>query len=86
MADETKDFTFEQQVAVAKVLPRIARLIDKELQKAGAPRMPWSLYTWGGNRAQYISNTQRSDTKRAMQETLDRWNEQQDPPLTGGFN
>ncbi len=82
-------FSFEQQVRVAKRLQRIARMIDAELKKAGAEGMPWSLYTWGGHRAQYVSNvTDRSQSVAAMQETIDRWkaNEPDDPPIhQGGF-
>lgn len=78
------DFTFAQQVALAKAMPRIARLIEREMKRAGVPRMPWSLYTWGGHRSQHISNARREDVKRGMKETLDRWNEPEDPPL-GGF-
>ena len=73
--------TYEEQVRIARRLPHIARLIDRELVKAaGGKRVPWSLYTWGGNRCQYISNTSRDQAKIAMQDTLDRWNEPQDPP------
>ncbi len=71
---------FEDQVKLSKLLPEIARAIDKMVADAGLPKQPWSLYTWGGNRSQYISNTRREDARKAMQETLDRWNEQQDPP------
>ena len=72
--------TYEQQVAIARRLRKIARLIDKELTAATGQRVPFSLYTWGGNRSQYISNVDRAEVKVAMQETLDRWNEPQDPP------
>lgn len=82
------DFTYEQQVKVAKKLRKIAKLIDKELTAAGADRMPWSLHTWGGNRCQYVSNVGLEHAKIAMQETLDRWAEHErdpEPPLEGGF-
>jgi hypothetical protein len=79
MAD--KDLTFADQVEIALRLQRIARMIDKELSKAaGGKRVPFSLYTWGGHRAQYVSNVARDDAKVAMQECLDRWGEPQDPP------
>lgn len=77
--------TFEQQVAISKRLQRIARLIDKELMAATGEWVPWSLYTWGGHRVQYVSNTARDQAKAAMQECLDRWSEPQDPPLHQGF-
>ena len=71
---------FAEQVLLAKTLPEIAKQIDKMIADAGLPKQPWSLYTWGGNRCQYISNTAREDSRKAMRETLDRWDEQQDPP------
>lgn len=76
--------TFEQQLALARALPEIAAMIDAEIKKATGQRIAFSLYTWGGNRAQYISNAPREDTKRAMQECLDRW-EQRDDPLPTSF-
>lgn len=81
-----RTLTFEHQIAISKRLQRIARLIDKELKAATGERVPWSLYTWGGHRAQYVSNVQRDDAKVAMQECLDRWSEPQDPPPHEGFN
>lgn len=78
--------SFNEQVKLSRLLPRIARLIDKEIKKEGLPKQPWSLYTWGGNRCQYISNTERAQAKVAMQECLDRWTEPQDPPPHEGFN
>lgn len=77
--------SFDKQVAISKRLLRIARLIDKELIAATGQRVPWSLYTWGGHRCQYVSNTDRDQAKVAMQECLDRWNEPQDPPPHRGF-
>lgn len=81
-----KPITFEDQVKVSRRLQRIARLIDKELKAAGVLGMTWSLYTWGGGRAQYVSNAKRDDVKIAMQEALARWNEPQDLPPHTGFN
>lgn len=78
--------TFEQQIAISKRLQRIARLIDVELKKATGERVPWSLYTWGGQRCQYVSNVDRGQAKIAMRECLDRWNEPQDPPPHAGFS
>lgn len=80
-----KNLTFEHQVVISKRLQRIARLIDKELTSATGVRVPFSLYTWGGNRCQYVSNTARDDAKIAMQECLDRWSEPQDPAPHKGF-
>ena len=78
-----EDLTYAVNVAVGRALQRIARMIDKELMKAaGGKRVPFSLYTWGGHRAQYVSNCARDDAKKAMRETLDRWGED-DGPFTG---
>ena len=71
---------FENQVNLARLLPEIAKSIDKMIADAGLPKQPWSLYTWGGYRCQYISNTDRDQSRIAMKETLDRWNEEQDLP------
>lgn len=78
--------TFDQQVKISKRLQRIARLIDKELAAAAGERVAFSLYTWGGHRCQYVSNTDRDQAKIAMQECLDRWSEPQDPPPHQGFS
>lgn len=86
MAQPERDLTFEDQVALSRLLPKLARKIDAEIKKAGLPRLPWSLYTWGGHRAQYVSNADRDQAKVAMQECLDRWSEPQDPPPHQGFN
>lgn len=83
--DEPSTFTFEQQVAVAKALRRIAKMIDKELARAGAPRMPWSLFTWGGHRGQYVSNVARLHARKAIEETLERWGEVSDVPIDKEF-
>jgi hypothetical protein len=72
--------TFENQVRLSRNLQRIAKMLDKELEKAAGVRGPWSLYTWGGQRCQYVSNSPREETKAAMQECLDRWNQPDDPP------
>ena len=71
---------FAEQVKLATLLPEIAREIDRMVADAGLPKQPWSLYTWGGFRCQYISNTAREQSRIAMKETLDRWGEAQDPP------
>lgn len=78
--------TFADQVAISKRLRKLARMIDRELSGAtGGKRVPFSLYTWGGHRAQYVSNVEREQAKIAMKECLDRWAEPQDPPPHEGF-
>lgn len=71
--------SFDEQVTLAKLLPEIGRKIDEMIAEAGLPRQPWSFYTWGGKRCQYIGNTLRSQSRTAMKEVLNRW-EQNDPP------
>lgn len=71
---------FDDQVKISRNLQRIARMLDKELTKVTGKRVPWSLYTWGGQRAQYVSNSPREEIKAAMKELLDRWNQPDDPP------
>lgn len=62
-----------QQVRVSRAMQKIARLVDKELCKAAGAPVPFSLFTWGGHRSQYVANVDRSDAMAVMQETLDRW-------------
>lgn len=78
--------TFEDQVKISRKLSSIAKQIEKRLEKACGKKVPFSIYTWGGHRAQYVSNCAREDAKTAMTECLDRWDEQQDPPPHKGFN
>lgn len=67
------DLTPEQQVKVSLALQRIARKVDKELQKAAGVRVPFSVFTWGGQRSQYVANVSRNDAMAVMDETLTRW-------------
>jgi hypothetical protein len=64
----------QQQVRVSLAMQRIARIVDKELRRAAGTRVPFSLFTWGGGRSQYVANVERADAMTVMQETLDRWN------------
>jgi hypothetical protein len=74
------DITFEDNVAISRELETIARMIDKRLRRAtGGKAVPFSLYTWGGHRSLYVSNTARDDAKIAMKETLSRWGEDHGP-------
>lgn len=65
--------TPQQQIKVSLAMQRVAKLVDKELRKAAGVRVPFSLYTWGGGRSQYVANVTREDAMAVMQETLDRW-------------
>lgn len=71
---------FNAQVRLSRNLQRIAKMLDRELEKAAGARVPFSLYTWGGQRCQYVSNSPREEAKVAMQECLDRWDQPDDPP------
>lgn len=79
MSDDDKDYkqnelTVEDNFAISKSLERIAKMIDKRLVMAtGGKKVPFSLYTWGGSRAQYVSNTHREDAKACMEELLSSW-------------
>lgn len=78
--------SYEQQVRIAKRLPRIADMVEKELAKAAGTRVGFSVLTWGAGRTQYVSNAQRADTKTAMRELVDRWDQDTDlgiPTLDG---
>lgn len=71
--DQGVMLTAQQQINVSLAMQRIARLVDKELRKAAGCYVPFSLFTWGGERSQYVANVQRTDAMAVMQETLDRW-------------
>jgi len=60
---------------ISNRLQRIARMIEKELEKAGADkdRVSFSLLIWGPGRMQYCSNAERSDVRNAMQEMVTKW-------------
>lgn len=77
MDDPTKNegvmLTAQEQVQVSLVMQRIAKIVDKELRKAAGRRVPFSLFTWGGARSQYVANVTRADAMTVMQETLQRW-------------
>jgi len=71
--DDGVMLTAQEQVRVSLAMQRIAKIIDKEMRKAVGTRVPFSLFTWGGARSQYVANVDRSDAMLVMQETLDRW-------------
>lgn len=60
---------------ISNRLQRIARLIEKELEKAGADRedAQFSLLIWGPDRMQYVSTAERSTVKEAMKEMIAKW-------------
>lgn len=75
------EIMFHDQVDIARALPGLARRIDHALMRITAgKRVAFSLYTWSGNRAQYVSNAPRELTRQGMQEILQRWDEDEPPP------
>jgi hypothetical protein len=76
------DITFADQVMISRKLKKIAKMVDRELEKACGKRVPFSLFTWGGLRSQYVSNTDRDQAMIAMGETIERWcaDEDDGPP------
>lgn len=82
----TGPMTYDEQVKIARALPRIARILRTELTKAAGRPVLFSLWTWGDGRSQYISNAQRDDIKKALQETLDRWDDVDPPPGSKEWN
>lgn len=78
MAESGLDYA--DNIAVSKEMQKIAKMIDRRLERAtGGKRVPFSLFTWGGNRSQYVANTDRDQAKLAMEETLSRWAEDDGP-------
>lgn len=80
-------------VKVGRRLQRIARMIEKELGKAGADReqVQFSLLVWGPGRSQYVSNARREDVKTALVELIERWDTEADlgqpkMPLGGEYD
>lgn len=84
---EFQPLTHEQQVKIGRRLRRIADLVDKELRKAAGTVVGFSLLTWGAGRTQYVSNSRRDDTRTAMKELVERWDEDHDLgiPETGDW-
>ncbi|SDW77283.1 hypothetical protein [Roseicitreum antarcticum] len=79
--------TAQQQVRVSLAMQRVAKMVDKELHKAAGEPVPFSLFTWGGGRSQYVANVERADAKTVMRETLARWDRHEPdlgPPHTDG--
>lgn len=80
MSDMPDKLTFADQVSIAWRLQDIARMIAMELSAAtGGKLVPFSLYTWGGQRTLYVANCNREDVKAAMRETLERWDQDDGP-------
>jgi len=72
--------TYEEEVKVAERLQPLAEKISKDLEKAVGKPVPFSLFTWGGQRAQYVANVARGDAMVAMKVLVDRW-ERHEPDI-----
>lgn len=72
---ETNRSDLAVNARISNRLQRIARMVEKELEKAGADkdRAQFSLLIWGPGRMQYCSNAERSDVRNAMQEMVTKW-------------
>ena len=64
-----------RNVRIGNRLQRIARMLEKELEKAGATSddTQFSLIVWGTGRMQYVSNAERPDVRNAMKEMVAKW-------------
>lgn len=88
---EKSRHAMQLNVNIGNRLQRIARMLEKELRKAGADRgdAQFSLLVWGPDRVQYVSNAERGDVKIAMHELLKKWDKpgadlgKPKPPLGG---
>lgn len=56
-------------------LQSVAKAVDQALATAAGRRVSFSLFVWTEGRSQYVSNVQRDDVVRALEETLARWRE-----------
>lgn len=75
----SEKLTYEDQVAISRELKTIARMVEKRLERVTGKRVGFSVWTWGGNRSQYVSNCERQDIKNVLMETIDRWSEDDGP-------
>jgi hypothetical protein len=75
MNPEPSKEALARAVRVGQRLQKIARMIERELEKAGADRdhVQFSLLVWGEGRTQYVGNAERSGVATAMREVLTRW-------------
>ena len=58
---------------VSRHLRDLAQDIDKLLQLIAGEKMLFSLFVWSDDRSQYVSNAQRDDVKKALEECLELW-------------
>lgn len=60
-------------VKVSLRLQTIAREIDRLLAEAADGKQLFSLLVWVPGEVQYVSNAERQDVARAMEELLGKW-------------
>ena len=70
-------------VRIANRMQKIARMIEKELTKAGADKdeVQFSLQVWSNGRMQYVSNAERATVRDAMVELVAKWDKEKEPGL-----
>ena len=65
-----------RNIAIARRMQKIGRLIERELEKAAGKDVPdlhFALLIFHDHRTQYCSNAERESIKEAMKELLGRW-------------
>lgn len=69
--------TDQQRGKLSRALRRIAKRLDKEIERETGHRMGFSLIIWGqfgeDKMTQYVANADRADCAKYMQDLLDRW-------------
>lgn len=68
--------SFEGQAKLSPLLPAIAQAIGEELERLTGEKVLFALHIFGeGNdkTSQYISNANRQDVAKALEELLERW-------------
>lgn len=68
----------DQTIRLSRGLQQIARDLDRALARTAGGTVLFSLIVWSnkpGGRMQYVSNTARPDTIKALEEMIARWKE-----------
>lgn len=62
-------------IRISQGLQDVAKDLDGALRSIAGERINFSLWVWSDGRTQYISNAQRADVIKALEETIARWKE-----------
>jgi hypothetical protein len=62
-------------IVLSQSLQDVARGLDDALKAIAGQRINFSLWVWSDGRTQYVSNAQRADVIKALEETIARWKE-----------